>query len=213
MSYRYIPEDQKANYPPRIQEIVDEYERNSLEFILDLDNREYADELLYEKWAKQNPDKTWMEVLSIHRLRDEYNNKEYLIAKLKKYAMNNKGEEISAEVWYGKKPKFTVSDIRDDDGNIVNRTIRRWNMVYTVPWDKKEFDRLMKESRNKRVPTYVAYTSDEYHQNWSGNPIMIKNDQLFKDASFDELLGYDERIKTDRLTNQIHQAAGKPNVQ
>lgn len=213
MSYKYVPDKVESNYPARLQAIVDEYERHNLEFTFDPDaDVESAKEILYERWARQKPDKTWMELLAVYRLKDEFSGEEFMIYKIKKHVPDNNEQDIAAEIWMGKRVRFDTRNVLDTDGNVINKNISRWNMVYTMKWDKKEFDRLMKESRNKRVPLYIAYTSDEYHTNFTGNSIMIRNEITFRDSSFDELLAFDERLKTDRLTNQVHQAAGKPNA-
>lgn len=164
--------------------------------MLDMDtDMESWKEMLYEKWAKLSPEKTWMELLSVYRLKDEFSGKEYLLYKIKKHIPDNNGQDVSAEIWVGKKPRLDTRNILDNDGNIINKVISKWNMVYTQDWDIKIFEKVTKESRNKRFAMYIALTSDEYHTNWTGTPIMIKNDKIYKESSYDELISYDDELK------------------
>jgi uncharacterized protein (UPF0128 family) len=203
LSYKFVPEDKTANYPARIQEIADEYTRVGLEFILDFDNMDYMKEIGYERWARQKPDKAWMEVLAVYRLKDEYEGKEYLLYKVKKHVPDNNDVDVNCEIWIGKAPIYEVTAQKDDAGNVINKRVTRERMRYTQEWNKTEFMKLMKESRNKRVPLYIAYTSDDYQQNHTGTPIMIKDDKAYAEVSFDTLLGMDERIAQDRISNSL----------
>lgn len=192
MSYSYIPEEQKVELPPRIKEIADEFERHGFTYKLDaMNDMESFKEMGFERKAKKHPESVKKEILAIHRIRDEFNNKEYLLYKMKKYAED--AEPI--EIWMGKKPRFDTSNVIGDEGQIVNKTIKRWNMVYTIEWSPSVFDEIIKESITKKIPLYIADSSDEYHTNWTGQNIKIKDPKAFRNLTHDELILLDEQLK------------------
>ena len=192
MSYSYKPEEQKVKLPPRIQEIADEFEKHGFTYKLDADSdMESWKEMGFERKASKHPETIKKEIISIHRLRDEFNNKEYLLYKMRKYAED--AEPI--EIWMGKKPRFDTSNVIDGEGNIMNKTIKKWNMVYTIEWNPKIFDDIVKESITKKIALYIADISDEYHTNWTGTNIKIKDMKAFRDLTHDELIILDEQQK------------------
>lgn len=193
MSYSYIPEEQKVEFTPRIQEIVDEFERHGFTYKLDSSNdMESVKEMNFERKAKKHPESVKKEILSVHRIRDEFNNKEYLLYKMKKYAED--AEPI--EIWMGKKPRLDTTNIIGDEGQIVNKRITRWNMEYTIEWNPTTFDEIMRDSITKKVSLYIADASDEYHTNWIGTNIKIKDPKHFRNLTHDELILLDEQLKT-----------------
>lgn len=200
MSYSFKPEEQKVEFSPRIQEIADEFERHGFTYRLDPDNDiEAVKEMGFERKAKKHPETVKKEILSIHRIRDEYNNKEYLLYKMKKYAED--AEPI--ELWMGKKPRFDVTNVLDQEGTIINKRIVRWNMEYTIEWNTSVFDEIVKESINKKIPLYIADSSDEYHTNWTGNNIKIKDPKAFRNLTHDELIILDEQVKTQNQAKNV----------
>lgn len=192
MSYSYKPEEQKIKLPPRIKEIADEFEKHGFTYRLDADvDMESWKEMGFERKAAKHPETVKKEIISIHRIRDEFNGKEYLLYKMKKYAED--AEPI--ELWMGKKPRFDTSNKVDDDGNVINKTIKKWNMVYTIEWNPNVFDDIVKESITKKIPMYIADASDEYHTNWTGTNIKIKDAKAFKALTHEELITLDEQLK------------------
>lgn len=203
MSYRFVPEKVDIEYPPRIKEIVAEYERNGFEWKPDPDeDMETFKEYNYEIFAKRRPETVRQEIMAVYRLKDEYTNDEWMIYKIKKYANDGADRPYDAEVWMGKRPRFDTRSVTDENGNVVNKVITTWNMIYTIKWDPKEFDLIMKNVNKRNVPCYIAYTSDRYKQNHSGTLIQIKDQKIFRDSSYDELVAYDRKLERDRMTKE-----------
>lgn len=199
MSYRFVPEKADIDLPPRVKEIADEFAKHGFEYKIDPDNdMESWKEMGYEKAARERPDTVKKEIICVYRIRDESSDKEYMIYKIKKSAADK-----SIAVWMGKKPRFDVVPTVDDQGNVINKRITRWNMVYTIEWSIKAFDEIMKDSDKKNTRLYIAEASEEYHTNWSGNPIMIKDVRKYKDLTHEELILYDEQIKTENQAKLV----------
>jgi hypothetical protein len=201
LAYSYIPEEQKVEFPPRIKEIADEFERHGFSFKLDpLNDMESSKEMAFERKAKKHPESVKTEVLSIHRIRDEFNNKEYLLYKIKKYAE----DADPIESWMGKRPRFDTTNIIDDNtGDVVNKRITKWNMVYTIDWNEAVFDDIVKNSINKKIPFYIADSSDEYHTNWTGTNIRIKDQKAFRNLTHEELVILDEQLKVSNQARTV----------
>lgn len=203
MAYRFVPDKIDIEYPPRIKEIVAEYERHGFEWKPDPDeDMETFKEYNYEIFAKRRPDTVRQEIMSIYRLKDEETNDEWMLYKIKKYANDGADRPYDAEVWMGKRPRFDTRSVTDENGNVVNKVITTWNMIYTIKWDPKKFDEVMKESKKRNIPCYIAYTSDHYKQNHSGTLIQIKDPRIFKESSYDELVAYDRKLERDRMTKE-----------
>jgi hypothetical protein len=206
VSYKFIPEKIEVEYPPRIKEIVAEYERHGFEWKPDPDeDMETFKEYSFEVYAKKRPETVRTEVLSIYRLRDEYSNDEWMLWKIKKHVTASQGSkdiDYDAEVWMGKKPRFDTREITDDDGHIVNKVITVWNMIYTQPWDPKKFDEILKGIQKKNIPCYIAYTSDHYWQNCSGTQIQIKDMKFYRDSTYDELINHDRELERKRMARE-----------
>lgn len=206
MSYRFVPEKTEVEYPPRIKEIVAEYERHGFEWKPSPDeDMETFKEYTFEVYAKKRPETVRQEVLAIYRLKDEYSGDEWLLWKIKKYVKASQGSkdiDYDCEIWMGKKPMFETKEVTDDEGNIINKVITIWKMVYTKKWDTKEFDAIIKGNNKRNIPCYISNTSEFYWQNHSGNPIMIKDMKVFKDYSYDELVAYDNKIQRERMARE-----------
>ncbi|WP_411753307.1 hypothetical protein [Serratia sp. (in: enterobacteria)] len=194
MSYRFVPEQTSFDFPPRVKDIADEFARHGFEYRLDQDNdMESWKEMGFEKRAKERPETVKKEIICVYRIRDESTDKEYMIYKVKKSAAG--GDSIA--VWMGKKPRFDVVPVVDGSGAVINKRITRWNMVYTIEWSLKAFDDIMKDSDKKNTRLYIADASEEYHTNWTGTSIMIKDSKKFRELSHEELIMYDENLKVE----------------
>jgi hypothetical protein len=202
LSYEFVPERKKIDYPPRIQAIANEYERHGFNYTgptIDNDIESWK-EMGFERRARVRPDTVYLDVIAVYRIFDEYSNKEFLIWKIKKHVRDRDDKDYNVEIWMGKRPRFDVEPVLDDDGNEVDKRITRWNMVYTQEWDKDVFQKIVDESKSKRIPLYIAYSSDEYHTTHTGQSIRIKDIDIFKNsATHEQLRKYDKKLEQDRL--------------
>jgi hypothetical protein len=192
LAYSYKPEEQKIDYPERVKAIKDIYEAEGFEWKLNPDtDLESVKETKYEQLARERPETAYYEVIKVMRLRDEMNNEEYMIWKLRKFVANLD----PIEIYYGVLPyPLEVSPVLDQDGQVIDKKVRRRGMKYTQKWDKIFFDKLIKESRNPRtLEFYLANTSDVYETHWYGNQIQVKNYDLFKTKSWQELYEMDQQ--------------------
>lgn len=205
MSFRYKPEKLDPEYSPRIQQIADEYERIGFEgWHPNETDVETVKEFGYLKFKKKRPDTAKQEVLSFHRLKDQYGTgKEFMIYKVRYSVMDNKDREFVAEVWMGKRPRFSTTDLKNEDDVVIDKRITKWNMVYTTEWDPKEFEKILKEYSTSRMGLYLASTTDDYWQNWSGRNIMIRDRDMFKAKSYEELLAYDANMEDENRRKEI----------
>jgi hypothetical protein len=192
LSISFKPEEQKVDYPARVAAIKEIYENEGFEWKLDPDkDLESVKETAYERLAKERPDTAYYEVLKVMRLRNEMDNKEYMIWKLRKYVAGMD----PVEIYYGMLPyPLQIDPVLDADGNVIDKRIRKRGMKYTQEWNSEFFDRLLKESRNPRtLEFYLAEASDIYETYWYGTPIMVKNYDLFKTKTYQELMDADQK--------------------
>ena|GEM_PF-4754881 len=201
MAYQFVPEKKNVIYPPRIQQIADEYERHGFEYTgpnPDNDMESFR-EIGYERRAKIRPDTAFIEVISVYRLLDEYSEKEYMIWKEVRHVSDKEDKDYHIDVVMGKRPSFEVISTQDEEGNDVDKRISKTNMVYTVEWDIPFFEELLKKSRTKKTRLYIASTSTDYYTNYTGVPIRIKETDIFKKSSHEELVKYDRMLEKERL--------------
>lgn len=196
MSFQFKPEEQKIDYPQRVQAIKEIYEAEGFEWKLDPDkDLESVRETMYEKLARERPETAYYEVLKVMRLYDDMKNEEFMTWKLRKYVASMDPFEVD----YGILPHpLEIAPVLDGEGNVINKTVRRRGMKYTQKWEVKFFEKLIKESRNPRtLEFYFANTSDVYETHWYGKQIKINNFELFKTKTWKELYDLDkaEEIK------------------
>ena len=200
MSYQFKPNVKEVIYPPRIQAIADEYVSHGFEYTgptLDSDSESWK-EIGYERRVKSRPDTAYMILYSVYRIYDEISNKQYMLWKEIKYVKDRDDKETHIEVVMGKRPRFDVVPVTDEDGNEIDKRISKWNMVYTTEWDPDKLDELIKQSRTKRTAFYLAYASPDYYTNYTGTPIRIKDLDKYKKMGFNELMNYDKGLEMER---------------
>jgi hypothetical protein len=202
MAYRYVPEKDEPEYSERIKDIIKAHEDVSMEWIPNEKDTETLKEIAYLKFSKKSPQTAKQELLSVYREKDEFSNDEWMLWKVKYSCLDKDDRPFEAEVWLGKKPKLDTEPIKDAEGNTINKTIRRWNMVYTQPWDPKKLAEIMKEFKSNSTKFYLSSISDDYWQNFGGTSVMIKDKNLFKTESYDALMSYDEGLKTKNIQKE-----------
>jgi hypothetical protein len=201
MAYQFKPNVKEIIYPPRIQAIADEYASHGFEYTgptLDTDSESFK-EMGYERRVKSRPDTAYMILYSVYRIFDEISGDEFMLWKEIKYVKDRDDKEIHIEVVMGKRPRFDVVPVLDEEGHEIDKRISKWNMVYTTKWDQgHKLDELIKQSRTKRTAFYIAYSSPDYYTNYTGTPIRIKELDKYKKMSFSELMDYDKTLEMAR---------------
>jgi len=203
--YRYVPEKEEPEYSERIKQIIQAHEDVGLEWIPNDKDSETLREISFIRFSKRNPGAAKQELLAVYREKDEITGDEWMLWKVKYTCLDKDDRNFEAEVWLGKKPRLETDVQRDpESGNIVNKTIRRWNMQYTQPWDVKVFDRLLKEYNSGRTYFYLSSTSDDFFQNFGGTSIMIKRPDLekYRTMSYEDLVAYDELLRTKEINKE-----------
>jgi hypothetical protein len=200
LSYQFKPNVKEIIYPPRIQAIADEYTSHGFEYTgPNPDNdMESWKEMGYERRVKSRPDTAYMILYSVYRIFDEISGDEFMLWKEIKYVKDRDEKDYHVDIVMGKRPRFDVVPVTDEDGNEIDKRISKWNMVYTTKWNVTKLDELIKESRTKRTAFYIAYSSPDYYTNYTGTPIRIKELDKYKKMSFSELMNYDKTLEMER---------------
>ncbi len=206
MSYQFKPDIKEIVYPSRIQAIADEYRRHGFEYTgpnPEIDMESFK-EIGYEKRVKSKPDSAYYVLYSMYRILDEISGEEFMLWKEIRHVLDRDDKDYHIEVVMGKRPRFDVIPITDDEGNEVDKRITKWNMIYTTKWDNgKTFEELFNKSRIKRTACYIAYSSQDYYTNFTGTPIRIKDLEVYKTMSFSELVKYDKGLELENKLQKI----------
>jgi hypothetical protein len=205
MAYQFKPNVKEIIYPPRIQQIADEYKLHGFEYTgpnPEIDMESFK-EMGYERRVRGRPDTAYTILYSVYRILDEINNEEYMLWKEIKYVKDRDEKDYHVDIVMGKRPRFDVVPITDEEGNEVDKRIGRWNMVYTTKWDPKKFEELIAKSKTKRTACYIAYTSPDYYTNYTGTPIRIKDLELYKTMTFSELIKYDKGLELENKLQKL----------
>lgn len=195
MSY-IPPKPQDIILPERVQQIVDEWKRNDLDYYPKInpeDDLESLQEIGYEKLAKEKPDTAYELIRSIYRIRDSSKNEEYIIYKAEKYVKNNNDAEMKFATYYNTAQILEVTEVKEE-GNVVNVIPRAKKMRYTTKWDPKEFEKIISRSKIRTITNcYIADASEFYDTKFvnlqeTGRTGLIYNHDEFKTRTFIELL-------------------------
>lgn len=209
MSYQFKPDIKTIVYPSRIQAIADEYVRHGFEYTgpnPDEDMESFK-EMGYEKRVKSRPDTAYTILYSMYRIFDEIADEEWMLWKEIKFVKDRDDKDYHIELVMGKRPRFDVTPVTDEDGNEIDKRISKWNMIYTTKWDPKKFDELVSKSKTKRTACYLAYASPDYYTNYTGKPIRIKEVDKYRSMSFTDLMAYDRGLELNTKMQAIK--AGK----
>lgn len=203
MAYKYVPEKEEPEYSERIKLIIQAHEEVGFEWKPDFDrDSETVKEIAYLRYSKRNPQSASQELLSVYRVKDEFSNDEWMLCKVKYKVLDKDDRPFESEVWLGKKPKLDTEPVKDAEGNTINKTVKRWGMQYIWKWDPKKLESLFKEYRNSKTAFYLSSLSEDFFQNFGGSSIMIKDRQLFKTKSYEELMMYDEELKSKNIQRE-----------
>lgn len=196
MSY-IPPTPQNTKLPERVQEIVDEWKRNDLDYLPRInpeDDLESLQEIGYEKYKLEKPETAHELIRSVYRIRDIQNNKEYLIYKAEKYVKNNMDTEIKFSTYYNTAQILETQELKDEYGNVVNKIPRAKRMKYTQEWNKTKFDEIIARSQIRTITNcYIADASEFYDQKFvnlqeTGRTGLIYSHDNFRNLTFGELL-------------------------
>ena len=183
--------------PERVQQIVDEYKRNELDYFPKInpeDDLQSLQEIGYEKWKNEKPETAHELIRSIYRIRSINDDKEYMIYKAEKFVKNNNDTEIRFESYYNMAPILEVQEIKDENNNVTNKIPRTRRMRYTTEWDPKVFDQIISRSKIKTITNcYLADASEFYDTKFinlqeTGRTALIYSHELFRTLKFNELL-------------------------
>jgi hypothetical protein len=200
LAYQFKPNVKEIIYPPRIQAIADEYAKHGFEYTgpnPDIDMESFK-EMGYEKRVKSRPDTAYTILYSVYRIFDEISGDEFMLWKEIKYVKDRDDKDSHIEIVMGKRPRFDIIPVTDEDGNEIDKRISKWNMVYTTKWDPAKLEELIKMSKTKRTAFYLAYASPDYYTNYTGTPIRIKELDKYKKMSFNDLMSYDKSLEMER---------------
>lgn len=196
MSY-IPPTPQDTVLPERVQQIVDEYKRKSLDYYPKInpeDDLQSLQEIGYEKWKKEKPETAHELIRAIYRIRSINDDKEYIIYKAEKFVQNNNNTEIRFESYYNMAPILEVQELKDENQNVVNVVPRARKMKYTTEWNPTEFEKIISRSKIRTITNcYLADASEFYDTKFvnlqeTGRTALIYNHDLFKTLKFNELL-------------------------
>lgn len=202
MSYKYKPEKEEPEYSERIKLIQQAYEDEGFEWFPDEKDSETLREIAYLRFSKRNPGSASQQLLSIYRERGD-DNKEWMIWKVKYVVLDKDDRPFEAEVWLGKKPKLDTVPIKDDEGNVVDKRITKWNMRYIQEWDQKVFDRILKEYNSSKTNFYLSSVSDDFFQNFGGTSVMIRDKEKYRNLSYDALISYDQELTQQQQNTNL----------
>ena len=203
MSYKYNPEKEEPEYSERIKLIQQAYEDEGFEWIPDPDkDAETVREIGFLRYSKRNPGSAKQYLLSVYREKGD-DGKEWMLWKVKYIVLDKDDRPSEAEVWLGKKPKLDTVPIKNDEGVTVDKRITKWNMKYIQPWDPKVFDKILKEFISTKTNFYLSTTSEEFFQNFGGSSIMIKDRELYRNSSYEDLLKYDQGLAQQNQNSNL----------
>jgi len=178
-------------YTQRIKDTIQDYDAVGLIYIIQKDDRQ---EMAYEDAARARPDTVQEFVTSIYRVKTQKRfvinqaSDEAIVYYKRRSALQYNNEAIEDHRYWGYRMKPVTVDILDEHGRIKKVDKRGETPYFTIPYDPKNVDEIIRGSLTEPDQFYIANSTTQGPEAISRRDIyQILNKDDFKEGSFSEL--------------------------
>lgn len=183
-SFPALSVDQQTQYPDRILKKIQTANKYNCQYIPTGDD---IKEIEFEKYKQVFKDTLVHDILFLRRIKELPSGKEFLVYRCQDTITDDEGNPRTNGYYEG----FTMEQVPNVKRNalreIIDVTMERERITYTIPFTKQSVDDALAKARNIPSDFAVAYGSEYGPDPWRGNELTIWNLENFTEYPFDIL--------------------------